>query len=137
MEQPSCAAISIKVRMVVRKGKVQDGCFVQLVDAILGVGEINQSFHSIWELLRRKSLPALFTTHNVNVVVPVKMVRQQAVFIRQIVAGADLVKLVQVFFRNRILAVGNEVQTTLHAINTRFFLITRGVAIQNMPDAVA
>ena len=137
MEQPSCAAISIKVRMVVRKGKVQDGCFVQLVDAILGVGEINQSFHSIWELLRRKSLPALFTTHNVNVVVPVKMVRQQAVFIRQIVAGADLVKLVQVFFRNRILAVGNEVQTTLHAINTRFFLIARGVAIQNMPDAVA
>ena len=34
----------------------------------------------------------------------------------------------QVFFRNRILAVGNEVQTTLHAINTRFLLIARGIA---------
>lgn len=67
----------------------------------------------------------------------VEMVRQQAVFIRQIVAGADLVKLVQVFFRNRILAVGNEVQTTLHAINTRFFLVARGVAVEDMSDAVA
>ena len=136
MEQPSCAAISIKVRMVVRKGKVQDGCFVQLVDAILGVGEINQSFHSIRELLRRKSLPALFTAHNIDNIVPVEMVRQQTVFVRQVVAGADLVKLVQIFLGDRILAVGNEVQTTLHAINTGFFLIARGIAIQDMPDAV-
>ena len=48
---------------------------MQFGDAIFSVGEINQSFHGIWERLRRKSLPALFTTHNVNVVVPVKMVR--------------------------------------------------------------
>ena len=110
---------------------------MQLVDTILGIGEIDQSFHSIRELLRRKSLPALFTAHNIDNIVPVEMVRQQAVFIRQIVAGADLIQLMQIFFRDHILAVSNEVQTTLHAINTGFFLIARGVAIQNMPDAVA
>lgn len=123
--------------MIVCKGKVQNRRFVQLVDAILGVGEINQSFHSIRELLRRKSLPALFTAHNIDNIVPVEMVRQQTVFVRQVVAGADLVKLVQIFLGDRILAVGNEVQTTLHAINTGFFLIARGIAIQDMPDAVA
>ena len=110
---------------------------MQFVDAIFSVGEINQSFHGIWELLRRKSLPAFFAAHNIDNIVAVEMVRQQTVFIRQIVAGADLVQLMQIFLCDRILAVGNEVQTTLHAINTGFFLIARGIAIQDMPDAVA
>ena len=54
-----------------------------------------------------------------------------------LIAGADLVKLVQIFLGDRILAVGNEVQTTLHAIDSGFFFIARGIAIQDMPDAVA
>ena len=110
---------------------------MQFVDTVLGVGEITQPFHGIRELLRRKSLPAFFAAYNIDNIVTVEMVRQQTVFIRQVVAGADLVKLVQVFFRNRILAVSNEVQTALHAINTGFFLIARGVAVEDMPDAVA
>ena len=137
VEQPSRAAIAIKIGVIVGESKMQDSGFVQLVDAIFGIGEINQPFHGIRELLHRKSLPTFFAADNINGSIPVKMVRQQAVFIRQIVAGADLVKLVQVFFRNRILAVGNEVQTTLHAIDSGFFFIARGIAIQDMPDAVA
>ena len=60
VEQPSRAAIAIKIGMIVGESKMQDSGFMQFVDAIFSVGEINQSFHSIWELLRRKSLPTFF-----------------------------------------------------------------------------
>lgn len=39
---------------------MQDSGFVQLVDDIFGIGEINQPFHGIRELLHRKSLPTFF-----------------------------------------------------------------------------
>ena len=136
-EQPCGAAIAIKIGVIVCKGKVQDRRLVQFVDAVFSIDEIDQSFHGIRELLRRKSLPAFFAVYNIDNIVAVEMVRQQTVFIRQIVAGADLVQLMQIFFCDRILAVGNEVQTTLHAIDPGFFFIARGVAIQDMPDAVA
>ncbi len=103
----------------------------------LSVGEIDQSFHGFRELLRRKSFPARFAAYNIDNIVAVKTVRQQTVFIRQVVAGADLIQLVQVFLGDRVLAVGNEVQTALHAINTGFFLIARSIAVEDMPDAVA
>lgn len=59
-EQPCSAAIAIKIGVIVGESKMQDSGFVQLVDDIFGIGEINQPFHGIRELLHRKSLPTFF-----------------------------------------------------------------------------
>ena len=55
------------------------------------------------------------------------MIRQQFVLCRQILSGADLIQLVQIFLGDLILLVGNKIQPTFHAVNAVFLLIAGGV----------
>ena len=67
----------------------------------------------------------------------VEVVWKQPIFRRQRIAGADLVEVMQIFLRDRILAVCNELQSTLHAIDSCLLLIAGRKAVEDMPDAVA
>ena len=116
---------------------MQNGRLVQFIQVIFRIGKVDQLLHDLWQQLVRKPLSAFLTAHNIDSIMAVKMIRQQFVLCRQILSGADLIQLVQIFLGDLILLVGNKIQPAFHAVNAVFLLIAGGVTVQYMPNAVA
>jgi hypothetical protein len=64
---------------------------MQLIDAVIGIRKIDKTFHGTGKPLCRKSRSGFFTAHNNNLAMPIKVVWQQSIFIREIIPCADLI----------------------------------------------